>query len=78
MNTSAFINIALLFQGFGMFPLAFVPRIDIERNPPFLPAHPNELISQGRFNHVPLIVGVTENEGALVTACNSFLHHFFS
>lgn len=55
-----------------MFPLAFTPRIDIERSPPFLPAHPDKLISQEKFNHVPLIAGVTENEGALVTACKAY------
>ncbi|XP_057380570.1 venom carboxylesterase-6-like [Daphnia carinata] len=54
--------------GFGMFPLAFVPRIDVERNLPFLPAYPEELVAERKFNQVPLILGVTKNEGALVSA----------
>lgn len=58
-------------QGFGMFPLAFVPRIDAERSLPFVPAYPEELIAERKFNQVPLILGVTKNEGALVSACKS-------
>lgn len=54
-----------------MFPLAFVPRIDVERSSPFLPAHPEELIANRMFNQVPLILGVTKNEGALVIACKT-------
>lgn len=54
--------------GFGMFPLAFVPRIDAERSLPFVPAYPEELIAERKFNQVPLILGVTKNEGALVSA----------
>ncbi|KAI9554675.1 hypothetical protein GHT06_019951 [Daphnia sinensis] len=54
--------------GFGMFPLAFVPRIDVERRLPFLPAHPEDLVAQRKFNQVPLVLGVTKNEGALVSA----------
>lgn len=55
-----------------MFPLAFVPRVDVERRLPFLPAHPEDLVAQRKFNQVPLILGVTKNEGALVSACKSF------
>ena len=54
-----------------MFPMAFVPRIDVERLNPFIPAHPYELIKQGKFNRVPIIVGVVKNEGAAVTACTA-------
>lgn len=52
-----------------MFPLAFIPRVDVERAIPFIPAHPYELITQRKFHQVPIIVGVVKNEGAVVTAC---------
>ena len=48
----------------GAFPdKDFGPRIDTERSNPFFPAHPIEILEKGEYNHVPLIAGVTENEG---------------
>jgi hypothetical protein len=55
-----------------MFPMAFVPRIDGERKLPFVPARPEKLIMEKKFNQVPLILGVVRNEGALVSSCNQF------
>ena len=49
--------------------MAFVPRIDIERKSPFLPKHPERLISEGSFNPVPFITGATRNEGGFFIAC---------
>jgi carboxylesterase type B len=51
-----------------LFPIAFGPRIDVERSNPFLPAHPHELIESGKYNDVPLIIGLTQNEGALTVS----------
>ena len=50
------------YQGF-MPIMDFGPRVDSERQNPFLPAHPTDLLKRGEYNHVPLITGVTENEG---------------
>ncbi len=47
-----------------MFPVAFGPRIDSEREHPFVPKHPRDLIKEGLFNDVPFISGLNENEGA--------------
>lgn len=41
----------------------FGPRVDPERPSPFLPDKPHKLVKQKRFNSVPLIAGVTQNEG---------------
>lgn len=48
------------------YPIAFGPRIDVERKMPFLPDDPRNLIRQKRINSVPLIAGVNRNEGALI------------
>ena len=52
-----------------MFPLAFVPRIDKERHLPFIPSQPEKLIMERKFAQVPLIIGVVQNEGTLVSSC---------
>ena len=49
-------------------PLAFGPRIDVERKNPFFPKHPAEIIKSGSFNHVPLIMGVNTNEAGFIVA----------
>ena len=55
----------------GPTPLAyFGPRVDIERKSPFLPDYPKALIKEKRFNAVPIITGLTRNEGALFVARN--------
>ena len=57
-------------EGLGAFPIdVFSPRIDIERESPFLPAHPKELIKEKRFNAVPYISGLNEHEGIIFVAC---------
>ena len=51
-----------------MLPIAFGPRVDRERKNPFLPDHPRQLIKNDRFNQVPFITGLNQNEGALSVA----------
>jgi len=46
----------------------FGPRIDVQRASPFLPAHPHQLMTNKRFNHVPYITGLNKNEGAIMLA----------
>jgi len=48
----------------GLFPVVFGPRVDREREFPFLPAHPRRLMASSNFNHVPYITGINRNEGA--------------
>lgn len=57
-----------VFQGLGLFPIAFGPRIDVERETPFLPDEPAKMIARKEFNHVPIIAGVTADEGGLFSA----------
>ncbi len=64
-----------------MWPVAFGPRVDKERASPFLPDDPEKLITLGKFNNVPLIAGLTENEGGLFGASKKIyglklLQHF--
>ena len=49
----------------GDFPIgsSWLPRIDIEREFPFLPAGPEKLIREKRFNSVPYITGIAAREG---------------
>lgn len=49
-------------------PIAFGPRVDFEREKPFFPMHPADILRSGSFNHVPFITGVTTNEAAFVIA----------
>ena len=43
---------------------AFSPRVDPESSMAFMPAEPIDLMKQGNFQHVPWIVGITDDEGA--------------
>ncbi len=43
---------------------AFSPRVDPESSMPFMPHEPIDLMKQGNFQHVPWIVGLTDDEGA--------------
>jgi Carboxylesterase family len=52
----------------GLPDLLFGPRIDVERQPSFIPGHPRILLETGQFNHVPFVTGVNQNEGAMVAA----------
>ncbi|KAI9554676.1 hypothetical protein GHT06_019952 [Daphnia sinensis] len=54
--------------GLGLYPVAFVPRVDAEREFPFLPDTPERLVANKQFNQVPYIGGLTENEGGLFAA----------
>ncbi|XP_046453233.1 esterase E4-like isoform X4 [Daphnia pulex] len=53
---------------FGLYPVAFGPRVDSEREFPFLPDSPEVLVSRKQFNHVPIIAGLTKDEGGLFAA----------
>lgn len=46
------------------------PRVDAERDQPFLPDVPETLIRTRKFNSVPYIAGLTKNEGAFIVGGN--------
>lgn len=46
----------------------FGPRMDTERKNPFLPAEPRNLIKEKRFNSVPIIMGLMQNEASCLVA----------
>ncbi|XP_057380572.1 carboxylic ester hydrolase-like [Daphnia carinata] len=54
--------------GLGLYPVAFVPRVDKEREFPFLPDTPERLVANKQFNQVPFIGGLTVDEGGLFAA----------
>jgi carboxylesterase type B len=56
-----------------LVPVAFGPRIDSERDSPFLPDDPEVLVSRKQFNQVPMIVGLTKDEGSLFSASKNIL-----
>jgi carboxylesterase type B len=56
-----------------LVPDAFGPRIDSERDSPFLPDDPEDLVSRKQINQVPMIVGLTKNEGSLFYASKNIL-----
>lgn len=43
---------------------AWSPRVDVESPMPFMPNEPIDVMKQGSFQHVPWMVGVTDDEGA--------------
>lgn len=43
---------------------AFSPRVDPESKLPFMPEEPVDLMKRGNFQHIPWIVGLTDDEGA--------------
>ena len=47
---------------------AWSPRVDPEASMSFLPQEPIDLMSSGNFQHIPWIVGVTDDEGATRSA----------
>ncbi len=50
------------------YPLVFKPYVDDFTKDPFVPKDPWELIESGEFNHLPLIMGHTLDEGLLSAA----------
>lgn len=62
------LNCCLLLQLGGFYPSSFGPRIDVERETPVLSDHPAKLIAEKKFNDVPLISGLTKDEGAFMAA----------
>jgi hypothetical protein len=61
------------FKSFGLYPVAFGPRVDSEREFPFLPDDPEVLVSRKQFNQVPMIAGLTKDEGGLFAASITIL-----
>jgi carboxylesterase type B len=55
-----------LFFSPVMFPVHFTPVVEKGSSERFLPDTPINLLQQGHFNKVPLIIGMTENEMGLV------------
>ena len=48
----------------AVFPIGYwLPRVDVERESPFLPAEPEKMIREKRFNSVPFITGIASHEG---------------
>jgi len=63
------ININLVFsQEKHPLPILFLPVIELEKHKDevFLPDRPIDLIRNGKFHKVPLIIGVTSKEGKLI------------
>ena len=60
-----------------LFPIGFGPRIDVERADPFIAAHPQTLIKEKRFNHVPYITGLNKNEASFIVAGSTNLATHF-
>lgn len=58
---------SIMTDGYKPF-VRFVPRVDAERESPFLPAKPKQLIRTKSFNQVPYITGLNRNEGSLFMA----------
>jgi hypothetical protein len=50
------------------YPVAFGPRVDSERLTPFLPDKPESIVQRKQFNQVPIISGLTQDEGGLFAA----------
>ena len=46
--------------------MGFGPRIDVERQVPFLAQHPTDLIKGGLFNDVPFMIGANRNESSFL------------
>jgi carboxylesterase type B len=46
-----------------LFPLHFTPVVDSSSSKRFFPDTPINLLRQGEFHRVPLVIGLTENEG---------------
>lgn len=57
-------KIPTLFQG-GPIGMTTVPVIENSVNGLFLTESPSKLLEEGRFNKVPVISGVTSDEGIL-------------
>jgi carboxylesterase type B len=55
-------------------PLIFGPVIEKEnhKDEVFLPEKPIDIIKKGKFNKVPLIIGVTSREGLLIISGMSY------
>lgn len=53
------------FMRFAYLPVEFAPVVDVEwrEEDPVLPKHPKKMIEEGKSSHIPLLVGVTTDEG---------------
>ncbi len=63
MNPHELIRLQNIFSTFDISPVAFKPVIDggiDTRKGPFLPKEPQDLVEEGNFNKVPLMIGFTK------------------
>lgn len=58
-----------------VFPVGFGPRVDVEREFPFLPAKPKILMESKQINSVPVIIGTNRNEGGSMIRSKSEIPH---
>jgi hypothetical protein len=58
----------------NMAPVRFAPRIDKEAQEPFLPDFPTKLMENGRFNKVPILLGIAKDEG--IDLVSGIVHGF--
>jgi len=63
-----------LFYFPAIFPIHFSPVVEKSSSKRFLPDTPMNLLQQGRFNKVPLIIGMTEQEGGMFVNMNEAVH----
>jgi len=48
------------------------PRVDKESSMPYMPQEPIDLMGSGNFQHIPFIIGITDDEGA--ARASAFFH----
>merc|ERR1711962_1459280 len=63
VSATAFVNIALTFVEFGFAPYAFSPRYGEAT----VPGSPAQLLREGRYNMVDIMMGINQHEGGLVS-----------
>ncbi|XP_066972807.1 juvenile hormone esterase-like [Macrobrachium rosenbergii] len=51
------------FIDFNFQPFYFAPRVDGD----YIPADPVQLVKEGRYHHVPIMMGINRDEGSLVS-----------
>lgn len=62
-------SVAYMFEESVRVPMPFKPIVDGDLvKDPFLPKEPIDILSEGTYNQVPLIIGSNKNEGLLVNA----------
>ncbi|XP_068234043.1 juvenile hormone esterase-like [Palaemon carinicauda] len=51
------------FIDFNFQPFYFAPRVDGD----YIPADPVQLVKEGRYHHVPIMMGINRDEGSLIS-----------